>query len=144
MTVRRALCEQSRRLQWTGGEYSREVVLADLDLAGDLSPSHAHITVNRRGLLFLFALGEQAPWRMLATQRARSSQPAYTWPGHPVPSAELQRLIDAAGLSGQITRVALVCPGRSCSIDSPHAFSRGRYSLQATPRTRIRPRADKA
>jgi 2-polyprenyl-6-methoxyphenol hydroxylase-like FAD-dependent oxidoreductase len=94
------------KIAWNGGAYRREVVLADLDLAGDLTPRHAHVAVDRRGLLFLFALGEQAPWRMLATQRARTSPPAYPWPGHPVPTAELQRLIDAAGLPGEITRVA--------------------------------------
>ena len=93
------------RIAWNGGAYRREVVLADLDL-GDLTPRHAHIAVDRRGLVFLFALGEQAPWRMLATQRARTSQPTYTWPGHPVPTAELQRLIAAIGASGEITRVA--------------------------------------
>ena len=93
-------------IQWTGGIYSREVVLADVDLASDLAPRHAHIAVDRRGLLFLFALGEQAPWRMLATQRARTSRQVFTWPGHPVAAAELQWLVNAAGLPGEITRVA--------------------------------------
>jgi 2-polyprenyl-6-methoxyphenol hydroxylase-like FAD-dependent oxidoreductase len=93
-------------IAWRGGAYRREIVLADLDLAGDLTPRHAHIAVDRRGLVFLFALGEQAPWRMLATRRASTSPPASPWPGHPVPTAELQGLIEAAGLPGEITRVA--------------------------------------
>ncbi|HUG49452.1 MAG TPA: FAD-dependent monooxygenase, partial [Terrimesophilobacter sp.] len=93
-------------IAWNGGAYGREIVLADLDLAGDLTPRHAHVVVDRRGLLFLFALGEQAPWRMLATRRASTAPRAHAWPGHPVPTAELQRLIDTAGLPGEITRVA--------------------------------------
>jgi 2-polyprenyl-6-methoxyphenol hydroxylase-like FAD-dependent oxidoreductase len=94
---------------WPGGIYQREVVLADLDLAADgvseLEPDIAHVVTGRGGLLFLFALGERAPWRLLATRPASRhlladrSEPA-------VRHDELQQLIDDGGLSARIIHVA--------------------------------------
>ena len=88
-----------------------EVVLADLDLAdvdhdGSLAPDVAHVVVDRRGLLFLFALGERAPWRMLATRRSRPSDQPFGQPGHAVPQSELQGMLQAAGLTARVTEVA--------------------------------------
>ena len=52
---------------WHGGCYAQEVVLADVELDGDLAPGMAHVFAGRQGVLFLFAIGERATWRLLAT-----------------------------------------------------------------------------
>jgi 2-polyprenyl-6-methoxyphenol hydroxylase-like FAD-dependent oxidoreductase len=117
---------------WHGGDYAQEVVLADLELrgtgtagtaggsgtatgdanAGGLEPGTAHVVAGRRGLLFLFAIGERATWRMLATRRARESQLPFGQPGPAVPRAELQALVDDAGLPAEVTDVAWSAPLR--------------------------------
>jgi 2-polyprenyl-6-methoxyphenol hydroxylase-like FAD-dependent oxidoreductase len=89
-----------------GGSYGREVVLADLDLAGDLAPGVAHVAVGRRGLLFLFALGERAPWRLLATRPVGSPKRSPDEQGNSVPDWQLQTLIDDAGLPAGVGEVA--------------------------------------
>ncbi|HSP75853.1 MAG TPA: FAD-dependent monooxygenase [Cryobacterium sp.] len=98
---------------WRGGDYAQEVVLADLHLGagaatgtGPLEPGVTHVVAARPGLLFLFANGEHAPWRMLATRRAGPAPLPFGQPGPPVPRAALQALIDAAGLPATITDVA--------------------------------------
>jgi 2-polyprenyl-6-methoxyphenol hydroxylase-like FAD-dependent oxidoreductase len=94
---------------WPGGTYGREVVLADVDLAADddgPEPGVAHVTAARGGLLFLFALGEGAAWRLLATRRVGPGLPSPGRPGPAVSHAELQHLIDEAGLPASIDRVA--------------------------------------
>ena len=93
-------------IPWRGGTYDREVILADLDLAGGLAEGVAHIAVGRRGLLFLFAVGESAPWRMLATRRADSRDLPFGQLGPPVSADVLQRMVDEAGLHARIVRVA--------------------------------------
>jgi 2-polyprenyl-6-methoxyphenol hydroxylase-like FAD-dependent oxidoreductase len=90
---------------WPGGRSRPEVVLADVELAGDLAPGVAHVAAGRRGPVLLFALGERAPWRLLATRVA----PDRLLPGHtgpPVPVGELQQLLDVAGLPARVTAVA--------------------------------------
>lgn len=93
-------------IPWRGGTYNREVVLADLDLADGLADGVAHVVVGRRGLLFLFPVGESAPWRMLATRRTDSSDLPFGQPGPPVSAEVLQRIVDEAGLHARIARVA--------------------------------------
>lgn len=93
-------------IRWAGRHYAREVVLADLDLDGSLAPDVAHVVVDRRGLLFLFALGERAAWRMLATRRSRPGAQPFGQPGAAVPQPELQEMLRSAGLAAHITRVA--------------------------------------
>jgi 2-polyprenyl-6-methoxyphenol hydroxylase-like FAD-dependent oxidoreductase len=100
-TVRAAL-----GVGWPGGNYGREVVLADLDLVGDLVPGVAHVVVGRRGLLFLFAIGERATWRLLATRPVESTPRSPGGQGEVVPDRELQDLIDDAGLRAEVGRVA--------------------------------------
>jgi 2-polyprenyl-6-methoxyphenol hydroxylase-like FAD-dependent oxidoreductase len=95
---------------WPGGTYRREVVLADLDLAprgaAALERGTAQVVAARGGLLFLFALGERAAWRLLATRPlCPDLQPAGR-SGPAVPPSELQLLIDQAGLAARITHVA--------------------------------------
>lgn len=87
---------------WPGGTYRPEAVLADVDLAGDLAAGVTHVAAGRRGLLFLFALGEGAPWRLLGTRVAGRDRR----PGAPVPDGELQQLIDDAGIRARLTGVA--------------------------------------
>ena len=53
---------------WHGGAYAQEVVLADIELDGDLSPGVAHVFAGRQGVLFVLAIGERATWRLLATR----------------------------------------------------------------------------
>jgi len=100
-----------------GGDYNEEVVLADVELgpAGGgsravapvlLEPGVAHVVVGRRGLVFLFNIGERASWRMLATRRAGVDRQPIGQPGPPVPEEQLQGLVDEAGLPARITQVA--------------------------------------
>jgi 2-polyprenyl-6-methoxyphenol hydroxylase-like FAD-dependent oxidoreductase len=90
-------------LDWTGRVYPVEVVLADAELDGDLPSEAAQIVAGRGGLLFAFRLGERATWRLLAT---RPATPGGLEPGSfgpPVSAADLQALIDEAGLDARIT-----------------------------------------
>lgn len=91
---------------WRGGTYDREVVLADVDLVGDLEPGVAHVVAARGGLVFVFALGERAPWRLLATRPCTAATPPPGRPGPPVPPEQLARLLGDAGLPAQLTGVA--------------------------------------
>ena len=91
---------------WPGRQYPVEVILADAELDGDLAEGAARIVAGRRGLLFVFRLGEQAPWRLLATRPAgRDPLPPGQF-GPAVPAAELQALMDEADLGVQITGLA--------------------------------------
>ena len=91
---------------WPGRPYPVEVVLADAELDGDLPGGVAHVVAGRNGLVFVFRLGELATWRLLATRPARGDHTAYGQPGPPVPAAELQALLDEAGLRTRITELA--------------------------------------
>ncbi|GAA4783125.1 FAD-dependent oxidoreductase [Actinomycetospora chlora] len=85
--------------------YRQQVLLADVDLVpepgGHLEPGAAHVTAARRGLLFVFALGEHAPWRVLATRDGAD-------PGleGPPDRDELQQVLDASGFRVRVERVA--------------------------------------
>jgi 2-polyprenyl-6-methoxyphenol hydroxylase-like FAD-dependent oxidoreductase len=89
---------------WPGGSYRPEIVLADLELDGDLAPGVAHVVAGRSGLLFVFALGERATWRLLATRPCSDPGLRFGQSGPPVPAAELQRLLEDAGLGVRICR----------------------------------------
>ena len=88
---------------WPGGPYPVEVVLADVELTDDLTADGTHVVAGRDGLVFLFRLGERAAWRLLATRPAGADQLPFGQPGPRVPAAELQALLDEAGLGVQIT-----------------------------------------
>lgn len=91
---------------WDGGPYREEIVLADLELTGDIAPDSLNAWVGRHGLLLVFTLGERATWRLLATRPAGGVPIPSGRPGPPVPECELQRLMDDAGFAGQIGEVA--------------------------------------
>ncbi len=91
---------------WPGAPYPVEVILADAELTDDLADDGAHVVAGRRGLVFAFRLGEQATWRLLATRPAGAGQLPFGQPGPSVPAAELQALLDEAGLGAQITELA--------------------------------------
>jgi 2-polyprenyl-6-methoxyphenol hydroxylase-like FAD-dependent oxidoreductase len=91
---------------WPGRQYPVEVILADAELDGDLAEGTARVAAGRQGLLFAFRLGEQAPWRLLATRPAAADQLLPGQPGPPVPAAELQALMDKANFGAQITDLA--------------------------------------
>ncbi len=91
---------------WPGRPYPVEVVLADAELDGDLAGGTARVVAGRQGLLFVFPLGERATWRLLATRPAGAEQLPFGQPGPPVPAAELQELIDQAGLDARLTHLA--------------------------------------
>jgi 2-polyprenyl-6-methoxyphenol hydroxylase-like FAD-dependent oxidoreductase len=113
---------------WPGRPYPVEVVLADAELDGDLPAGAAHVAAGRNGLVFVFRLGELATWRLLATRPARAGNAAYGQPGGPVPAAELQALLDEAGLRARITELAW-----SSRVSLQHRvadrFGRGRLFL---------------
>ncbi|MFI5797868.1 FAD-dependent monooxygenase [Streptomyces sp. NPDC051677] len=98
---------ESAVIGWYGRPYAEEVILADVDFGSAYDPSGAQVFAGRDGLLFLFPLGEQAPWRLLAT-RASADRSArdFGQPGPAVPRAELQRLLDDTGLQAGIERLA--------------------------------------
>jgi 2-polyprenyl-6-methoxyphenol hydroxylase-like FAD-dependent oxidoreductase len=95
---------------WHGRPYAVEVILADLDVAGAAGragPSGAQVFARRDGLVFLFPLGEQAAWRLLATRAAAGEPgPDFGQPGAAVPQAELQRLLSDAGTPARIEHLA--------------------------------------
>ncbi|WP_166849197.1 FAD-dependent monooxygenase [Isoptericola sp. BMS4] len=121
-TVRRAA-----RIGWRGGTYRTEVVLADAELDGDLAPGMLHVVVGRAGLLFVFALGEGATWRVLATRPATGGGPSGQ-PGDAVPAAQVAALLDRSGL-----RTRLAALRWSARVPLQHrlatAFRRGRLFL---------------
>jgi len=112
---------------WPGRPYATEIVLADAELAGELRSDTTQAVVGRRGLVFAFPLGEQAAWRLLATRPARGELP-FGQPGPPVPAAELEAMLDQAGLGAQITGLAW-----SARVQVQHRladrFGRGRIYL---------------
>lgn len=89
-----------------GAPYREQVVLADLELDGELDPDGVHISPGRAGLVFLFALGEGATWRLLATRPSEHVREAFGQPGAPVAAPELQAVLDAAGLPARVRHVA--------------------------------------
>jgi 2-polyprenyl-6-methoxyphenol hydroxylase-like FAD-dependent oxidoreductase len=116
---------------WHGRPYGEEVVLADLDLdLDDISArSGAQLFAGRQGLLFLFPLGEQADWRLLATRVSTDgAEQGFGQPGSTVPHAELQRLLIDAGLQTRIERLAWSARvPLQCSL--ARGFRRGRLFL---------------
>jgi 2-polyprenyl-6-methoxyphenol hydroxylase-like FAD-dependent oxidoreductase len=82
---------------WRGGPYREEVVLADVELDGELAPGVLHVVAGPPGLLFVFALGEGATWRLLATRPACDGGLPFG-PSQEVPRSDIQRILDASGL----------------------------------------------
>jgi len=92
-------------IRWRGASYPQEVVLADVELDGDLAPGVAHVVVARQGVLFLFTVGELATWRLLATRPpGGSDRPDIR--DCAVPTDELQGLLDEAGLQVCVAHAA--------------------------------------
>jgi 2-polyprenyl-6-methoxyphenol hydroxylase-like FAD-dependent oxidoreductase len=85
---------------WKGAPYREEVVLADAELNGPLAPGLLHIVASRAGLVFLFALGEGATWRILATRPRHDNDGALPFgqPGHEVPASDIQHILTTTGL----------------------------------------------
>lgn len=114
-------------IEWAGGVYRSEVVLADVDLRGAVEPL-ARLVPTAAGLMFLFPLGEQAAWRLLATRPVTepAAEPGQFGPA--LTAADLQTLLTSADLPVQIDSVAW-----SSRIRLPHrlaaAFRRGRVFL---------------
>ncbi len=100
-----SLVRRSAGIRWHGGEYRQEIVLADVELDANLARGVAHVVAGKRGLLFVFALGERATWRLLATRPAGDDPPLFGQPGPPIPRVHLQALLDDAGLDTQITKL---------------------------------------
>ena len=65
---------------------------------GPLAPGVLHVAAGRGGLVFVFALGEGATWRILATRPSRGGDVPFGQPGPPVAASELQQILDAGGL----------------------------------------------
>lgn len=113
---------------WQGAPYREQVVLADAELDGDLTPGVLHVCVARQGLVFLFALGEGATWRLLATRPWQRDGAAFGQPGASVPGAEVQRILDTTGLGVAVRRLTW-----SAEVNLQHrlagSFRRGRLFL---------------
>jgi 2-polyprenyl-6-methoxyphenol hydroxylase-like FAD-dependent oxidoreductase len=93
-------------LGWAGRPYPVEIVLADAELDGDLAEDAAKVAAGRAGLLFVFRLGERATWRLLGTRPVTSERLPPGSFGPSVSAADLQALIDAAGLDARVTGLA--------------------------------------
>jgi 2-polyprenyl-6-methoxyphenol hydroxylase-like FAD-dependent oxidoreductase len=93
---------------WPGAPYPVEIVLADVELAGDLAADRTHVAAGRDGLAFVFRLGEQATWRLLLTRPASpgTARLPFGQPGPPVSADELRALLRGAGLAVTVTDVA--------------------------------------
>ena len=91
---------------WPGRTYPVEVVLADVEMEIDLAGDAARVVAGQQGLVFAFCLGERATWRLVATRAAGAGQSPPGQFGPPVSLAELQALIDEAGLDAQIAKLA--------------------------------------
>lgn len=87
---------------WPGGPYREEVVLADVEIDGDLAPDVLHVAAGRAGLVFLFALGEGATWRVLGTRPADGREGPFGQPGGAVPLPDVQHLLDESTLGVRI------------------------------------------
>jgi len=83
---------------WHGGPYREEAVLADVELDGDLAPGVLHVVAGRSGLLFLFALGEGATWRVLATRRGPDGGVPLRQPSQEVRRSDIQQVLATSGL----------------------------------------------
>jgi 2-polyprenyl-6-methoxyphenol hydroxylase-like FAD-dependent oxidoreductase len=115
-------------IEWPGRTYPVEVVLADAELDGDLPSDAARVVAGQHGLVFAFRLGERATWRLLATRAADASQSPPGQLGPPVPAAEVQALLDEAGLGVRIAELAWSSRVRLQRRVS-HRFRRGRLYL---------------
>ncbi|WP_426624704.1 FAD-dependent monooxygenase [Leifsonia sp. McL0607] len=92
---------------WRGAPYRVEAILADIELGSALEPGLLHVAVGPSGLTFLFALGEGATWRMLATRPARAAASgSFGQLGPSVPADEVRLLLRGTGLAGTIERVS--------------------------------------
>jgi 2-polyprenyl-6-methoxyphenol hydroxylase-like FAD-dependent oxidoreductase len=93
---------------WPGAAYPVEIVLADVELAGDFAADGTHVVAGREGIAFAFRLGEQATWRLLFTRPASpgAARLPFGQPGPPVPADELRALLRGAGLAATITDMA--------------------------------------
>jgi 2-polyprenyl-6-methoxyphenol hydroxylase-like FAD-dependent oxidoreductase len=91
---------------WRGGAHRQDVVLADVELDGDLEPGVVHAVPARQGLVFLFAAGEQASWRLLATRPRRAGGPPPERVDTAVATADIDALVASSGLDATVRSVA--------------------------------------
>lgn len=89
-------------IRWPGTGYRHEIVLADVELDGDLDQTAAHASAGPDGLVFLLAMWEQATWRLLAT---RSRDPM-VGSSQPIEGAVIESIIEESGLDASVTAVA--------------------------------------
>lgn len=89
---------------WRGGPYREEIVLADLEIEG-LAPGRLHVVAAKEGLVFLFALGEQRTWRLLATRPRGEGDRPLGQTGEAVPESDVRAIVDASGLGASVTDV---------------------------------------
>jgi 2-polyprenyl-6-methoxyphenol hydroxylase-like FAD-dependent oxidoreductase len=113
---------------WQGGPYREEVVLADAELDGELTPGVLHVAAGRAGLVFVFALGEGATWRILLTRPGRDGHTPFGQPGITVPATDIQDVLDAAGLRVTVSELRW-----SAQVRLQHrlaeSFRQGRFFL---------------
>ena len=112
---------------WRGGAYREEIVLADLEIEG-LAPGRLHVVAAREGLVFLFALGEQGTWRLLATRPRGAGDGPFGQTGEAVPEHVVRDIVEASGLTATVSEVTW-----SATVPLQHrladAFRSGRVFL---------------
>ncbi|ANS28301.1 monooxygenase FAD-binding protein [Rhodococcus opacus] len=86
-------------ISWDGSVYPHEILLADVELDGEVQTGVAHVAVHREGLLFLLPLGETARWRLLTAQPPNCAEA-------PTDRHHLQKILDRADVHARITRIA--------------------------------------
>ncbi|MGE3286840.1 MAG: FAD-dependent monooxygenase [Pseudonocardia sp.] len=108
-------------IAWPGGPYGHDVLLADVELEG-LTPHALHAAAGRSGLLFAFAAGEHAPWRLLATAPARRTGD---------PSVTVTELRDLLGVVWPAVRITSVAWAERIAVQHRFAarFRQGRVFL---------------
>ena len=117
-----SIVRTAMRTTWTGAPYRQEVVLADLELASTSSPASRTLR-PAKGVVFLFALGEHATWRLLATRPVDGTDLPFGQPGPPVPQDALRGLLAERSPGGDRGR-AMVGAGPA---PAPH---RGRVPIR--------------
>jgi 2-polyprenyl-6-methoxyphenol hydroxylase-like FAD-dependent oxidoreductase len=121
-------------IAWPGRPYAVEAVLADVELDAELATGAAHVAAGRRGLLFVFPLGERTTWRLLATRPARAGPAPFGQFGPRSPPLSCRRSWTRRAWAGRSP--ALPGPrGSGCSTALPNGSATGGCAWPGTPPT---------
>ena len=115
---------------WPGGAVPGRGGARGRRIDGSLAAGVAHVVAARGGLVFVFTLGEQADVAAAGDPAGqRRAGPIRACPARRSRAAELQALLDKAGLDARITAPGLVSAGTGCSTGLAARFRQGRLFL---------------